>query len=218
MRISGGQVNRGYIDRSDAGQVLAAALSDYRGTPGLLVVGLARGGVPVAAEVARALDAPLDVMVVRKLGAPGREELALGAITRTRVVMNDALVRSLGIDQQVLDEVTDREHSELERREHLYRDGRAPIPMADKTVILVDDGIATGASMRVAAEDARAQGAARLVIAVPTGPTDAEHEFARTADDFVCPYRPAGFIAVGQAYRDFSQTSDAEVRTALADT
>lgn len=207
-----------YRDRSEAGQAVLAALratDAARGGDEILVVGLARGGVPVAAEVARGLAADLDVAVVRKLGAPGHEELALGAITRDRMVLNDAVVRSLGISQEALDSVVAAERRELLRREAAYRDGRPPAPMRDRVVILVDDGIATGATMRAVALDARDRGAARIVIAVPTAPDSAAAEFGDVADEFVCPHTPNPFLAVGLSYERFDQTSDDQVRALL---
>lgn len=200
-----------YRGRSDAGRAILAKLAPYRGDPGVLVVGLARGGVPVAAVVAAGLGAELDVSVVRKLGVPGHEELALGAISRGRTVFNEDLRRSLAVPQSDIDAVIDRESRELVRRELTYREGRAPTPMTGRTVILVDDGIATGASMRVAALDARAEGAARVIVAVPIAPAGASSEFADVADEFVCPHTPREFVAVGMYYRDFHQTTDEEV-------
>jgi predicted phosphoribosyltransferase len=206
-----------YRNRAEAGQaVLAALQSAGRADADSLVVGLARGGLPVAAEVARGLGAELDVAVVRKLGAPGHEELALGAITRDRMVLNDALVRSLRISPDTIDSVVAAERRELRRRETAYRGGRGPAAMRDRVVILVDDGIATGASMRAVALDARDQGAARVIIAVPTAPADVVEDFRDVADDFVCPHTPSPFLAVGLSYEHFDQTSDDEVRALLS--
>lgn len=208
-----------YRNRAEAGRVLSETLtagSTPLGDPSQIVVlGLARGGVPVAAEVARRLGAVLDVAVVRKLGVPGHEELALGAITRERIVLNDKLIRSLGVAQKDIDEVVARERRELIHRESAYRGGREPHPLVDRTVILVDDGIATGASMRAVALDARAQGARRVVVAVPTAPDSVSADFAEVADEFVCPHTPRPFTAVGMSYADFGQTSDDEVRALL---
>ncbi len=207
-----------YRDRVEAGRAVLAALlradADLREAD-VLVVGLARGGVPVAAEVAGGLGADLDVAVVRKLGAPGREELALGAITRDRMVLNDALVRSLGISRDTLEAVVETERRELLRREEAYRAGRPPVPMRGRVVVLVDDGIATGATMRAVALDARERGAARTIIAVPTAPASAPREFADVADEFVCPHLPDSFVAVGLSYEEFDQTSDEQVRALL---
>jgi predicted phosphoribosyltransferase len=206
-----------FSDRREAGRVLADALSAYRGTPDLLVLGLPRGGVPVAWEVASALRAPLDVFVVRKLGAPRWEELAVGALASDGlVVLNDDVVRSLRITDEHLAQVIEKESAELTRREAAYRGGREPVQLAGKTVILVDDGIATGASMLAAARAIRAAGPAKIVIAVPVAPPTPYQQLAEAADDVVCVEVPASFLAVGEYYRDFSQTSDDEVRELLA--
>jgi putative phosphoribosyl transferase len=208
----------GFEDRHEAGQALAEALSEYRAESGdsdVVVIGLARGGVPVAAEVAAQLGATLDVAVVRKLGVPGHEELALGAITRGRMVLNDELVADLGVGQQDIQAIVERERRELNRRESTYRMGRPPADLAGRTVILVDDGVATGASMRAAALTVRDAGAGRLVIAVPTGPTSISGMFGDAADEVVCIHTPRPFIAVGLSYRDFDQVQDDEVTAAL---
>jgi putative phosphoribosyl transferase len=208
---------RTFRDRRDAGQVLAQELAPYQGRENLLVLGLARGGVPVGWEVAAALNAPLDVFLVRKLGVPQWEELAMGALaTGGGVVVNDNLVRSLGIRDEQLQAAIARETEELHRRETAYRGGRAPVDMAGKTVILVDDGIATGASMLVAVRAVRAANPARVVVAVPVGPLSACRELAQEADDVVCATMPPGFEAVGQVFEDFHQVSDDEVRELLA--
>jgi putative phosphoribosyl transferase len=208
---------RTFRDRRDAGQVLAQELAPYQGREDLLVLGLARGGVPVGWEVAAALNAPLDVFLVRKLGVPQWEELAMGALaTGGGVVVNDNLVRSLGIRDEQLQAAIARETEELHRRETAYRGGRAPVDMAGKTVILVDDGIATGASMLVAVRAVRAANPARVVVAVPVGPLSACRELAQEADDVVCATMPPGFEAVGQVFEDFHQVSDDEVRELLA--
>ena len=206
-----------FADRREAGRVLADALATYRGATDLLVLGLPRGGVPVAWEVAAALHAPLDVFVVRKLGAPGWEELAVGALASGGlVVLNDDVVRSLRISDEQLQQVIDKEAAELARREDAYRGGRPPIEPAGKTVILVDDGIATGASMLAATRAIRAAGPAKIVVAVPVAPPSACRQLADAADDLVCVWAPASFLAVGEYYCDFSQTSDDEVRKLLA--
>ena len=205
-----------YRDRRAAGQAVLHSLAHYRGKPDVLVVGLARGGLPVAAEVAAGLNADLDVAVVRKLGVPGHEELALGALSRDRMVMNDQIVGSLAISEGKLQAVIDRERVELARREDAYRGGRPPVEVTGRTVILVDDGMATGATMRVAALDARAGGANRVVVAVPTAPVSAQSEFASLADEFVCPHTPRPFVAVGMSYQQFDQLDDDEVRATLA--
>jgi putative phosphoribosyl transferase len=209
-----------YRNRAEAGRELAAAVAEAVGHEGapdrLVVLGLARGGVPVAAEVAHRLGAPLEVAVVRKLGTPGHEELALGAITGDQLIVNRSLMRSLGVTQRDLDAVVARERRELARRESAYRGGREAVPVAGRTVILVDDGVATGASMRAVAQDVRARGAERVIIAVPTAPDTVAGEFADVADDVVCPFTPRPFVAVGMSYDDFSQTTDEQVREALA--
>ena len=206
-----------FADRREAGVVLADALAAYRGAPDLLVLGLPRGGVPVAWEVATALRAPLDVLVVRKLGAPNWEELAVGAIASGGlVVLNDDVVRSLRISNEQLQQVIDREAAELARREEAYRGGRPLIELAGKTVILVDDGIATGASMLAAIRAIRAAGPAKIVVAVPVAPPSACRQLAEAADDVVSVWVPPSFMAVGEYYRDFRQTSDDEVRKLLA--
>jgi len=208
---------RTFRDRRDAGRVLAQELVSYRGQENLLVLGLARGGVPVGWEVAAALRAPLDVFVVRKLGVPQWQELAMGALaTGGGIVVNDNLVRNLGISDEQLQATIQRETDELNRRESAYRCDRPPVSMADRTVILVDDGIATGASMMAAVRAARAAKPARLVVAVPVGPPSACRELASEADDVVCATMPPGFEAVGQVFADFHQVTDDEVRELLA--
>jgi putative phosphoribosyl transferase len=205
-----------YRDRRAAGRALLEGLAHYRGKPGVLVVGLARGGLPVAAEVAAGLRADLDVAVVRKLGVPGHEELALGALSNGRIVLNDDIVRSVAVTDEKLQAVIDQERIELARREVAYRGGRPPAEITGRTVILVDDGLATGATMHVAALDARAGGADRVVVAVPTAPVRAGCEFASLADEFVCPYTPSPFVAVGMSYQVFDQLDDDGVRAVLA--
>jgi putative phosphoribosyl transferase len=212
---------RTFRDRREAGRVLAEELASYRGRDGLLVLGLARGGVPVGWEVASALRAPLDVFLVRKLGVPGWAELAMGALASGGgVVMNDNVVSSLHVSDEQVRAVIARETTELQRREQAYRGGR---PLADphgKTVILVDDGIATGASMLAAVRALRAarpdSAPESIIIAVPVGPQSACRELAREADDVVCATMPPAFDAVGQVYRDFHQVTDDEVREYLA--
>lgn len=206
----------GFAHRHDAGEALAAALAGYADNADVLVIGLARGGVPVAAVVAGELGAALDVTVVRKLGVPGHEELALGAITRDRMVLNDRVITNLAVRQQDIDAIVEREQYELNRREHAYRLGRPPTAVAGRTVLLVDDGVATGASMRVAALATREAGAAKVVVAVPTGPRSIAGDFRDVADDVVCVHMPHPFVAVGLSYRDFGQVDDDEVTAALA--
>jgi putative phosphoribosyl transferase len=201
-----------FRDRRDAGRRLADALESYRGRDDVVVVGLARGGVPVAVEVARSLDLPVDVFAVRKLGAPGQEELAMGAIATGGLrVLNEDVVRALGLERPEIERAVARETVELERRERAYRRDRAPLPLSGNTVIVVDDGIATGSSMEVAVKALRAHGAASVVVAVPTGPRASCERMRSVADDVVCLDTPAGFFAVGQWYDDFRQTSDPEV-------
>jgi putative phosphoribosyl transferase len=208
---------RAYVNRVQAGRRLAEVLRSHPEVCGAdaVVLGLARGGVPVAAEVAAALGAQLDVAVVRKIGAPGHEELALGAIAGRLMVLNESLVRSLGIAQSVVDGVVARERDELARRVLAYRGGRDEVSLAGRTAILVDDGIATGASMHVAALEVRNKGAAKVIVAVPTAPPRAASELAGVAELFVCPHTPKNFVAVGMSYADFTQVDDDEVRAAL---
>jgi putative phosphoribosyl transferase len=207
---------RTFRDRREAGRVLAEELAAYRGKDGLLVLGLARGGVPVAWEVAAALRAELDVFLVRKLGVPQWSELAMGALASGGgVVMNDNVLSSLSISDEQVREVVDRETAELNRREQAYRGGR---PVADphgKTVIVVDDGIATGASMLAAVRALRASSPESLVVAVPVGPQSVSKLLAQEADDVVCATMPDDFEAVGQVFIDFHQVSDDEVRELL---
>ena len=207
---------RTFRDRREAGRALSEELTSYRGNENLLVLGLARGGVPVAWEIASALHAALDVFLVRKLGVPRWSELAMGALASGGgVVMNDNVISSLHISDEQVREVIDSETAELTRRERAYRGGR---PLADpkgKIVILVDDGIATGASMLAAVRALRAAEPQSIVVAVPVGPESVCHELAREADDVVCATMPPAFEAVGQVYGDFHQVSDDEVRDLL---
>ncbi len=206
-----------FRDRRQAGELLGRALSDYAGRKDVVVLGLPRGGVPVAAEVARALDAPLDVLIVRKLGAPGQEELAIGAIAEGGVrVLNRGLVSSLGLDEGEIDALAAQEERELERRVRLYRGGRGPLPVENRTVIVVDDGVATGATMRAGLQALRARGAAQVIAAAPVGAADSVEALREDADEVVVLETPAWFQAVGQWYENFGQTSDEEVRACLA--
>ena len=208
---------RTFRDRREAGRVLAEELAAYRGKDGLLVLGLARGGVPVGWEVAAALRAELDVFLVRKLGVPQWSELAMGALASGGgVVMNDNVLSSLSISDEQVREVVDRETAELNRREQAYRGGRPVADPRGKTVIVVDDGIATGASMLAAVRALRASSPESIVVAVPVGPQSVCKLLAQEADDVVCATMPNDFEAVGQVFVDFHQVSDDEVRELLA--
>jgi predicted phosphoribosyltransferase len=208
--------DRLFRDRRDAGRVLARLLDQYRDRPDVLVLGLARGGVPVGYEVATALSAPLDVFLVRKLGVPGHEELAMGAIASGGViVINDDVIRGLGIAPETIQRVAEEEGRELQRREQAYREGRPAPDVAGQVVILADDGLATGASMRAAVQALRQLGPARIVVAVPAAPESACRELAAMADEVVCATTPSPFFAVGASYWDFAQVTDEEVRDLL---
>jgi putative phosphoribosyl transferase len=205
-----------FENREEAGRALALLLGRYVGRTDVVVLGLPRGGVPVAAEVAKALSAPLDVFVVRKIGAPGQPELAMGAIASGGVVVaNRDVVRALGVSQELFDREAERERQELSRREQAYRGTRPPLGLEGNVAILVDDGLATGATIRAAARAARALSPARVVIAAPVGAPDTCRELQAEADEVVCARTPEPFLAVGQWYRDFAQTTDAEVRALL---
>lgn len=206
-----------FQDRDEAGQRLARALRDHAHDPGLLVLALPRGGVPVALPVALALHAPLDVFIVRKLGVPGDEELAMGAIASGGVrVLNEEVVASYGLPASAIESATRRETAELARREALYRVGRPSLDATDRTVILVDDGVATGSTMFAAIEALRTMGPRRIVVAVPVAPPSTLQELEARADEVVCLEAHEPFIAIGRFYADFDQTSDAEVRSGLA--
>ena len=208
--------DRLFRDRRDAGRFLAGLLEEYRGRPDVIVLGLPRGGVPVAYEVATALGAPLDVFLVRKLGTPGREELAMGAIASGGVmVINDDVVRGLAIAPEAIQHAAEREGRELVRREQAYREGRPFPAVAGKVVIVVDDGLATGSSMRAAIEALRSLRPARIVVAVPAAPQSTCRELTALADEVVCATTPSPFFAVGSSYWDFTQTTDEEVRDLL---
>ncbi|HTH24666.1 MAG TPA: phosphoribosyltransferase [Vicinamibacterales bacterium] len=205
-----------FADRAEAGELLAERLTAYRDRDDVVVLALPRGGVPVAREVARALGVRLDVYVVRKLGVPGHEELAMGAIATGGVrLLNHDVIDALGIPMNVIDAVAAREQQELARREQTYRGGRGPIALTNKTVILVDDGLATGATMRAAVMAARQQQPARVIVAVPVGAVSTCADLAAEADDVVCVRTPDPFVAVGLWYRDFTPTTDHEVRSLL---
>jgi putative phosphoribosyl transferase len=207
-----------FRDRMDAGRKLAEKLTDYAGRDEVIVLGLPRGGVPVAYEVASRLQVPLDVFIVRKLGVPGHPELAMGAIASGGVrVVNEDVVRYLQPQaNMILEAVTAKELAEIKRREVAYRDGRQAPKLKGRTVILVDDGLATGATMRAAVGALRQQGVAKIVVAVPVGSPEACREFETEVDETICAIAPPWFRAVGQYYGDFSQTSDDEVRELLA--
>ncbi|MDX6628054.1 MAG: putative phosphoribosyl transferase [Gaiellales bacterium] len=205
-----------FRDRAEAGRLLARELQHYRGDPRLLVLALPRGGVPVGFELARSLDAPLDAFVVVKLGAPGQEELAIGAIASGGLrVINERVVREFGLDEEAIARAAAAAHPELERRERAYRGDRGPVQVEGRTVILVDDGLATGATMRAAALALRTRNPGRLVVAVPVAAEQTCDEVREDVDEVVCAVTPEPFLAVGAWYEDFSQTSDDEVRELL---
>jgi predicted phosphoribosyltransferase len=206
-----------FQDRRDAGRKLAARLLQYAHRPEVIVLALPRGGVPVAYEVAQRLGAELDVFLVRKLGVPGHEELAMAAIASGGVrVLNDQVVVRLGISPQTIDDVAARESAELRRRERLYRGQREPVEVRGRTVILVDDGLATGSTMRAAVSALRRQHPQRIVVAVPVGAAETCAEFQREADEVICAVEPTQFLAVGYWYDRFDQTTDEEVQQLLA--
>src|SRR5688572_18408556 len=212
----GALMTQKFRDRADAGRRLAAALQHYAGRHDVLVLALPRGGVPVAYEVAQALRVPLDIFVVRKLGVPGQPELAMGAIATGGVrVLNRDVIMALGIPPQMVDAVAAREGAELERREREYR-GNRPVPdLRGRTVILVDDGLATGATMRAAAVALQSHRPARVVVAVPTAARETCDDFRQEVDEVVCAETPPMFGAVGMWYDDFTQTRDEDVRDLL---
>lgn len=206
-----------FQDRRAAGRALSEKLRQYSGRPDVLVLALPRGGVPVAYEVAQALDAPLDLFLVRKLGVPGHEELAMGAIASGGVrVLNEQVVHGIGIPESAIDAVAAREQEELHRREQAYRGERPAPDVRGKACILVDDGLATGSTMRAAVVALRRQGPASIVVAVPVGAASTCAEFRAEADEIVCATMPEPFFGVGQWYQDFTQTTDEEVRELLA--
>jgi predicted phosphoribosyltransferase len=219
MAVGGGEGIEGrFRDRIDAGRQLAERLSSYAGRPDVIVLGLPRGGIPVAYEVARALGAPLDVFVVRKLGWPMQPELAMGAIASGGVlVLNEDVIEMVGAGPELIESVAEEERRELARREREYRGDRPPPPIRGRTVILVDDGLATGSTMRAAARAVRKQDPARLVIAVPVGAPETCESLRAEADEVVCVLQPPFFQAVGLWYDRFEQTTDAEVRRLLED-
>jgi putative phosphoribosyl transferase len=205
-----------FRDRRDAGKKLARKLFAYAARPDVTILALPRGGVPVGYEVARALNAPLDIFIVRKLGMPGREELAIGAIASGGIrILNKDIIRMLSIPDEVINFVVKRELQELQRREDLYRGGRTAPEARDRTVILIDDGLATGASMRAAVAGLRAQHPARIVVAVPAAAPETCDAFQSEVDEIICASTPEPFYGVGHWYEDFSQTTDEEVRNLL---
>jgi predicted phosphoribosyltransferase len=205
-----------FPNRYVAGQWLAAKLQDYANRPDVIVLALPRGGVPVAFEVATALHVPMDVFIVRKLGVPGHEELAMGAIASGGVrLLNQNVIQGFGIPQNLIEMITEKEQRELERQEREYRQGRPPLDVRGKTVILVDDGLATGASMHVAVAALKQMHPAHIVIAVPVAAQETCNEFQGEVDQVVCSVTPEPFWSVGQWYDDFSQISDEEVRDLL---
>ncbi len=206
-----------FRDRTDAGRQLADELLHYGGRSDIIVLALPRGGVPVAAEVARCLRLPLDVFIVRKLGVPGHEELAMGAIASAGVrVLNRDVLDAINAPEEILEAVTAVEREELQRREQDYRGDRPPPDVYGRTVILIDDGLATGATMRAAVAALRQKGAAKIVVAVPVGAASTCSELAAEVDQAICLIASDTFVGVGQYYEDFSQTSDDEVRELLA--
>jgi putative phosphoribosyl transferase len=210
-------MERAFPNRAEAGRLLGERLQKYAGRNDVIVLGLPRGGVPVAYEVAQRLGIPLDVFIVRKLGVPGFEELAAGAIASGGVrVLNEDVLRALPNADEIIESVTAKETAELERREKSYRDDRPAPELRDRVVILVDDGLATGATMHAAVKALRQRDVAKIVVAVPVGPPDTCREFEDEADETICATAPEFFQAVGQYYEDFSQTSDEEVRDLLA--
>jgi putative phosphoribosyl transferase len=209
-------MERTFSNRTEAGRLLAEKLVEYAGRTDVIVLGLPRGGVPVAYEVAKRLGVPLDVFIVRKLGVPGFEELAVGAIASGGVrVLNQDVMRALPNADETIESVTAKETAELERREQSYRNGRPAPELRDRIVILVDDGLATGATMRAAVKALRQRSATKIVVAVPVGPPDTCRELEEQADETICLCTPEFFQAVGQYYEDFSQTSDEDVRELL---
>lgn len=205
-----------YRNRSHAGKILAEKLRKYANHTGVIVLGLPRGGVPVAFEIARALQAPLDVFIVRKLGVPGHEELAMGAIASGGIkVLNDSVVNSLKIPIHIIEQTAAREQIELERREQSYRFDREPLNLTGKDVILVDDGLATGASMRAAVRAVKSKNPHKVIVAIPVAEKETFHSLRGEVDEIFCAATPYPFQGVGQWYEDFDQTKDEEVRNLL---
>jgi predicted phosphoribosyltransferase len=202
-----------FRNRTEAGQVLAKHLQHYKNCPDLLVLGLPRGGVPVAYEVARELKVSLDVFTVRKLGVPGHQELGMGAIATGGLrILNDGIIRELGISQRTIDIVSETEGRELQRREWMYRGDRPALPFKNRTIIIVDDGLATGSTMKAAVRAIRQENPAKLIVAVPTAPHKTCEELREVADEVICAVTPDPFFAVGSSYGDFDQVTDNEVK------
>ena len=205
-----------FRNRAEAGSLLAQKLERYKDMAGVLVLGLPRGGVPVANAVAVALNAPLDMILVRKLGVPGQEELAMGAIASNGIqILNDPIIQYMGIPESEVEAVIKRETQELRRREREYRGVRPSVEIPGKTVIVVDDGLATGSTMKAAIAALRSQNPARIIVAVPTASPETCQELKSTADEIVCAITPEPFYAVGFSYEDFEQTTDSEVRALI---
>jgi len=206
-----------FRDRAEAGRILATKLRHYADKPDAIILALPRGGVPVAFEVAQALHLPLEIFVVRKLGVPGQRELAMGAIASGGVrVINEGLVRGLGISKEEIDVVAGQEQQELDRRERVYREGRPMPDVRGRTVLVVDDGIATGTTIQAAIQALRALQVARVVVAVPVAPAEATEVLRRRADEVICVAEPEPFFAIGQWYENFPQLDDENVRALLA--
>jgi len=205
-----------FPNRSEAGRALARELSHYADRSDVVVLALPRGGVPIGFEIAHALRAPLDIFLVRKLGVPQYEELAMGAIASGGTqVLNESVLEQLHITAEDIEQVARRERQELERRERAFRDGREPVPVAGRICILVDDGLATGSTMRAAVMALTKQSPQRVVVAVPVAAADTCNEFESLADEVICLYTPEPFMAVGRWYDDFAQLTDDEVRDYL---
>jgi len=206
-----------FRNRTEAGQVLARRLQQYKNQPDVLILGLPRGGVPVAYEVARELNAPLDVFIVRKLGVPGHEELGMGAIATGGVrTLHEGIIREIGISPQTIEAVSAREQAELERRERLYRGDRPAPTIKGRTIVIVDDGLATGSTMKAAIQAVRQQDPRQVIVAVPTAPSETCEQLKGSADEVVCALTPEPFFAVGGSYADFTQITDEEVRDLIA--
>ncbi len=201
-----------FDDRKDAGRKLAGKLAHYRDKSDVVVLGLPRGGVAVACEIAEALHCPLEVLIVRKIGVPGRPELAAGALSETgTVVFNDHVISACGVNKEYLDRETARQKEEIARRIRLYREGKGISPLVGKTVILVDDGVATGATIKAAISTLAKEGLARLVVTLPVASRKAELEIAKMVDELICLQAPAWFMAVSRYYCDFAQVEDEDV-------